>query len=332
MKHLKTIFGKLSLIALVLTTLVLLMLTLTSCSLNDSDYSALITPPSAQQFAGIRAQSLENITQHFEFDADDGFITLTTDNGVDIYIDANCLSKNGNAVTGTVALEYVEIFKKGNMITTNKPTMGIMANGDKAMLVTGGEFYLEASQDGVALETNCPMRIKVPTSLTGGDDPEMIMWQGIIDENGDLAWEEETDIEGEAGVFLQGENYYAFVQNFGWTNIDRFFSDPRPKTTIKVQPPIGYTYENSAVYLSYDGEDSGLAILDTFDNGLFSEHYGQIPIGLECHIVFVTEDNGQWRYAIKAVTIAQNQITSFIIEESTIATEAELISIVNNLP
>lgn len=332
MKYLKTIFGKLSLIALILTTLTLLMLTLTSCSLNDNDYSAHIIPPSAQQFTSIRAQSLENITQHFEFNADDGYIMLTTENGVELSIYANCLSKNGNAVTGTVALEYVEIFEKGNMITTNKPTMGIMANGDKAMLVTGGEFYLQATQDGVALETNCPMRIKVPTSLTGGDDPEMIMWHGIIDENGDLAWEEEGDIGGEVGVFVHGGNYFAFVQNFGWTNIDRFYSDPRPKTTIKVEPPIGYTYENSAVYLSYDGENSALASLDTFNNGLFSEHYGQIPIGLQCHMVFVTEYDGLWRYAIKAVTIAENQVTSFIIEETTTATEAELISIVNNLP
>lgn len=75
MKYLNTIFGKLSLVALVLTTLTLLILTLTSCSLNDSNYSALIIPPSAQQVADIRVQSLENITQHFEFNADDGFIT-----------------------------------------------------------------------------------------------------------------------------------------------------------------------------------------------------------------------------------------------------------------
>ncbi|MBA6151688.1 hypothetical protein [Gelidibacter maritimus] len=332
MKYLKTIFGKISLIALVLTTLTLLMLTLTSCSLNDNDYTAQIMPPTAQQFAGIRAQSLENITQHFEFNADDGYISLTTNNGVEVSIYANCLSKDGNPVTGAVALEYVEIFEKGNMITTNKPTMGRMSNGDKAMLVTGGEFYFEATQDGIALEINCPMIIKVPTSLTGGDDPEMIMWQGSIDDNGDLTWEEEGDVAGEAGLFIQGGNYLAFVQNFGWTNIDRFYSDPRPKTTIKIQPPLGYTYENSAVYLSYDGEDSGLALLDTFDNGLFSEHYGQIPIGLDCHIIFVTEDNGVWRYATKAVTIAENQVTAFSIEESTVATEAELISIVNNLP
>ena len=332
MKYLKTFFGKLSLLTFIAVTLTLLTLTLTSCSQNDKDYSATIIPPSAQQFSNIRALSLENITQHFEFNADDGSISLLTENGVKIAINANCLSKNGDVVSGTVALEYVEIFKKGNMITTNKPTMGILPNGDKAMLITGGEFFFEATQNGVPLEINCAMEIIVPVSLTGGEDPEMIMWNGIIDADGDLAWDEEEQRDGKAGVFPEGGKYYAFVQKFGWTNIDRFYSDPRPKTIIKVQPPSGYNYQNSAVYLSYDGESSALAQLDTFDEGLFSEHYGQIPIGLKGHLLFVTEDNGVWRYKIKPLTIAENQITSFTIEETTTATEAELILIINSLP
>lgn len=332
MKNSKTSFGKLGLFTLTAITIALLTLTLTSCSLNDNDSVVRVTPPTAHQFANLRAKSLENITQNFEFDADDGNISLTTANGVKILINANCLTKNGDAVSGMVDLEYVEIFEKGNMITTNKPTMGIKPNGDKALLLTGGEFFFEATQDGTLLDIQCPINIIVPTSLTGGNDPEMIMWNGIIDENGDLAWAEEEQRDGKGGVFIEGEEYYAFVQNFGWTNIDRFYNDPRPKTTIKVQPPTGYTYENSAVYLSYDGEDSGLAQLDTFDEGLFSEHYGQIPLGLECHLIFVTEDNGVWRYKVKALTIAENQITTFDIEETTVATEAQLISIINSLP
>lgn len=340
-KHLKTSIGKTSLFALVITTLILLVLTLVSCSSSDKeDIDLIIPPPSSQQFAELRAKSLENITQYFEFNADDGYISLITANGVEILIDTYCLSKNGESVNGMVNLEYVEIFEKGNMITTNKPTMGYLPNGDKALLLTGGEFFFEATQDDVSLDIHCPITIVVPTSLTGGDDYEMIMWNGIIDEDGDLTWDEETfdrDCDGdcpdgESGLFIENEKYYAFVNNFGWTNIDRFYNDPRPKTTLKVKPPTGYNYKNSAVYLSYDGESTGLAQLDTFDDGMFSEHYGQIPIGLECHLLFVTEDNGVWRYAIKPVTIAENEVYSFSIDDTTTATEAELIVIVNGLP
>ena len=70
MKHLKTFFGKLSLVTLIVVTLTLLSLTLTSCSKSDNDYIMTIIPPSPQKFASLRAQSLQNITQHFEFNAD----------------------------------------------------------------------------------------------------------------------------------------------------------------------------------------------------------------------------------------------------------------------
>ena len=77
MKYLNKFFGKLSLIALIVTTLILLTFSLTSCSQNDNDDIMTITPPSAQQFAGIRTQSLDNITQRFEFNAIPGDAGLT---------------------------------------------------------------------------------------------------------------------------------------------------------------------------------------------------------------------------------------------------------------
>ncbi|MGY0393571.1 hypothetical protein ACW5R3_13575 [Bizionia sp. KMM 8389] len=319
---------------------ILLALTvLISCDVNDdgSIIHASNNTPTSDEFSDIRKQALENITQHFQFNADDGYITLTSANGVTISLNGNCLTKSGNPVTGFVDLEYVEIFERGNMLTTNKPTMGILPNNDQALLVSGGEFFLEATQNGIALETNCSLNLTVPASLTGAPDEDMILWTGVIDENGDLVWEEaENDgaNQVENNVFVEGASYYALFGEFGWTNIDRFYNDPRPKTTIQAQVPVGYNADNSAVYLSYDGEDSGLARLDTYDEttGLFSEHYGQIPIGLECHVIFATEDNGNWRYATKAVTIAANDIITFTLAETAIATETELISIINNLP
>jgi len=284
--------------------------------------------PTALEFKDIKEQALENHIQNFQFDGSDGSITLTSEHGVQISINTNCLTLNGNPVTGTIDLEYVELFEKGNMLTTNKPTMGEKPNGDKAMLLSGGEFLLEATQNGVAIETNCNIQLIVPNSLTGGADPAMTLWEGNIDEEDNLAWDEVEDATGQGGVFVEGGEYYAFLGQFGWSNIDRFYNDPRPKTLIQAQAPVGYNFTNSAMYLSYDGEDTGLASLDTYDGGtnLFSEHYGQIPIGLECHVIFATEDNGTWRYAVKAVTIAADHIITFDFSETALATEAEIIT------
>lgn len=222
------------------------------------------------------------------------------------------------------------------MLTTNKPTMGVMPNGDKALLISGGEFYIEATQNGTPLDISCDIQLGIPGDLTGGIDNDMILWTGTIDEDGNLAWEEDKreDANGENGIFFEGNLYYAFVGDFGWTNVDRFYNDPREKTTILVDAPEGYDNTNCAIYLSYDGEDSGLANLDTYDSntGLFSEHYGQIPIGLECHVIFVTEENGNYKYAIKGVTISENETITFTEDETSVVTETQLINIINNLP
>ncbi|MEM5538833.1 hypothetical protein [Olleya sp. AS48] len=327
MKNLKTIFGT------VLMTLTLL----TSCETKDdgdNDFDNAIDIATAQEFKNIKDTALANLTQNFTFNADDGNISLTSANGVQININGNCLTLNGNSVTGQVQLEYVELFEKGNMLTTNKPTMGTLPNGDKTLLISGGEFFIEATQNGSALDTTCGLQLIIPASLTGGADPLMSLWEGEIDAEDNLTWDEVEDATGQGGVFVEGSEYYGLLQGFGWSNVDRFYSDPRPKTLIQVQAPIGYNFTNSAVYLSYDGEDSGLAALDTYDGtlNLFSEHYGQIPIGLECHVIFVTEDNGVWRYAIKPVTIVANDIITFTMDDTTTGTEATLTALINGLP
>ncbi|MDO5979357.1 hypothetical protein [Flavivirga spongiicola] len=318
----------------ILATFLMSALLLTSCSKNDD--GDILIRPTAEDFNNLKEAALENLTQTFQFNADDGNVTLTSEKGVQIYISSTCLTLNGNAVTGTVDVEFVELFDKGSMLTTNKPTMGTLPNGDKALLISGGEFFVNATQDGVALETNCGFQMQIPADLTGGVDNDMILWEGEIDENGNLAWDEvrEDAAGGQGGVFGEGNQYYGFFQSFGWSNVDRFYNDPRPKTTILVGVPEGYNNTNSSVFISYDGEDTGLANLDTYDaeTGLFSEHYGQIPIGLECHIIFATEDGDNWKYAIKAVTITENGVITFTDGETSVATEAQLTTIINGLP
>lgn len=313
----------------------LLNLGLISCN-NDDDNND--SPPSEAQFKALRDVALVNITQNFQFNAQDGPTSFTSAKGVVLEINGNCLTLNGNAVTGNVNIEYVEIFDKGTMLTTHKTTLGRMFNGDLAMLDSGGEFYINATQNGQQLALTCGMSLTVPTSLTDGEDTGMTLWEGTIDAEGNLEWDEMNGAAGQGGVEVIGQGtsatYYAVFSNFGWTNVDRFYNDLNPKTTILVTVPTGYTSNNSAVYLHYDGLGSSLANLDTYNSttGQFSEHYGQIPIGLACHIIFATEENGQWRYGIKGVTIAANAVYSFILTETVVGSEAQLIAAINALP
>jgi hypothetical protein len=302
-----------------------------SCTSTDEP---TIIPPTAAAFKGINEAGIKKNTQNFTATAGSGIITLTSAKGVVINFNGDCLTKNGNPVTGAIDVEFVELFDKGNMLISNKPTMGIMPNGDHNLLISGGEFFIKATQGGQELATTCSINLKVPTSLTGGVDNTMTLWNGIINTDGELAWADARDAGangGKGGVQAEGNNYYVTFGNFGWTNVDRFYSDPRPKTTILADAPDGYDNTNSAIYLSYDGEGTNaLAKLDTYTAaGLFSEHYGQIPIGLACHVIFVTEDNGNWRYAIKAVTVQAGDVYTFTLAETTVGTEAQLVAAIN---
>ena len=317
--------------------LVLASIALTSCSKDDNNQTPV---PTAAAFNAIRENALDGITQTFTLDASAGATTFTSVKGVQLTINGSCLTKNGNPVTGNVTIEYKEIFDAGSMLVTDKTTMGKLPNGDMTLIVSGGEFYVNATQGGTELDITCNFQLIIPSTLTGGAQAGMQLWDGTIDVDGNIDWEKQAANPGtgQGGVFVEGTApnapYYAFFNAFGWTNVDRFYSDPRPKTIILAEAPSSYNYDNSAIYLHYDGEASTLAKLDIFNTTTqqFSEHYGQIPIGLQCHVIFATEEAGQWRYAIKPATIAANDVYTFTLAETTLGTEAQLVAAINALP
>jgi len=221
------------------------------------------------------------------------------------------------------------------MLVTNMPSVGQLPSGEQALLVSGGEHFVAATQEGVELRLNQPFTLTAPADNTGGPDDEMVLFRAEGD--GD-AWVEEEDDKG-LRIIENGDEggaaYMGFMSEFGWTNIDRWYSDTRPKTTIHVSVPDGWDDTNSMVYLSYDGEPNALARMDTYDDntGLFSEHYGLIPIGLEVHLIFVTELEGEWSYAIQGTTITDGHLTEFASAESLIETDTDgLVQAINALP
>jgi hypothetical protein len=295
------------------------------------------TPPSAAAFKAITQSGIKKNTQNFTATAGTGVITLTSAKGVVITLNGNALTKNGNPATGAIDITFIELFDKGNMLITNKPTMGVMPDGKKSLLKSGGEFFIKAAQSGVDLVSTGVIQLKVPANLTGTLDTEMLFWAGDTKDPENLAWVNPRNTAGAGGqkdgnVGFGQNSYNMSFGSFGWTNVDKFYNDPRPRTTILAAVPTGYDNANSAIFLSYDGEgQNALAKLDTYNpiTKQFSEHYGQIPIGLACHVIFATEDNGNWRYSIKAVTVAAGDVYTFTLAETTVGTEAQLVAAIN---
>lgn len=328
MKNVKNLFA-MSLMAMVLFY---------GCN-NDDEVNEvvpdeIIETPSPEEFRQLQTSAIDGIKQEAQFEAEDG-IQFESERGVALRIYANTLKLNGEDVTGPVDLEFIEIFDAGSMLITNKPTMGLKEDGSKALLISGGEFYVNVTQNGEQLDVTNHMQLVVPTDLTGGADQDMTLWTGQIDENENLAWEEDRGgADGAGNLFVEGDQYFSFLSDFGWTNVDRFYNDPRPKTSLEVVVPNGYNLQNCSVYLYYDGEPNALAQLDTFNEGSnsFSEHYGQIPIGLEMHVIFVTEEDGEWKYSIQAQTVEDGDIYTFNEDDFIIGSESDVYDAINDLP
>jgi hypothetical protein len=287
--------------------------------------------PSQQEYQALVQNALESRTQEFQIEADGSWKSFTSEQGTVVAINTGCLTLNQSPVSGAVDIKFIEIFDKGSMLVTNKPTMGVTNNGDKSLLISGGEIYIELSQNNSEIEIDCDYQIIVDASLTGGEDTDMTLWEGQFNQDGNLFWEESI---GQIMIEPGTGQYGVFARQFGWNNIDKFYNDPRPKTTISVKVPEGYTILNSGVNLSFDGDNLGLAQLDTFDlsTNAFSEHYGQIPIGLECHVIFLTEEDGNYKYTIKPVTIAENEQIVITDDELMVTTEEQLVQLINDLP
>jgi len=305
--------------------LFLAMASFSSCITEvDLPSEAAQVPPTAAEFKALEETALENMTQNFNLNVSNGYTTFVTVKGVSVSIDPSCLRKNGNPVTGAVQVEIIEIFDRGNMLIANKPTTGQTVSGQKQLLISGGEFYVNAKQDGVQLSTNCGYQIKVPAALTGGADPEMMAFTGSMDTVGDLVWAAATNSEFWLGQGATGEmtEYNAFVASFGWFNCDKFANFSGPMTEISVLLPQGYNNSNSNIYIGLNGEQNTLGYL-----------YGQFPVGLNCYVIFVTEEDGLWSYAVKTEPSLPNGASyTFETSELQTGTALQVIAAINALP
>jgi hypothetical protein len=283
--------------------------------------------------------STEKEIQHFTLDAHMGG-DITGEQGTILKFSGDAFVRlNDEAITGTVDIELIEVYDRASMLLTKRPTNGKNSDGKISTLVSGGEFYVNAIKGGEQLKLKSGFTIVAPTENTGEIDQDMKKFDGKIACEGndcDLLWEEDGDRGIEIGEFQATGGfktaYFVFQSKFGWTNIDRWYNDTRPKTTIFVDVPEGFNNTNCAVYIAYDGEPAALGSFDKYDEdtNLFTEHYGLIPVGLDVHFILVSIVEGEIHYAIQAATITENHVEH--IDDVDSITEAELVELIHALP
>ena len=313
--------------------LLLAVFTFAACEDDGTKDQNAITPPTSAEYKQSCENNLAEIIQTKKFKVAEG-LDFTSEKGVNVKIAANSLYLAGLLVEGEVTFKFVELYKRGEMLSVNRPLMGTDVDGNKGPMTTGGQFYIEISQNGNIVDGN--YTIDVPAENTGDLNTDMSFWVGDVDDSGDILWEEEETGKQAAGGIrgnTEMNNYNVWGKYFGWINIDILSSLPGEKTPILVSVPDGFDNKNSSVYVAYKGKPGTLAYLDVYDteNKLFTEHYGLGPIGLNFYVIFTTIIDDKFIYAIKDVTLEKDKIIKIESGELQSKTKEELIALINEL-
>lgn len=313
------------------------VLAISGCSEKIDDDGVIISPTAFFQ------QNLENAKQRFTIDPTI-YNSLQGAEAILIQISPNSFVDNqGNLVTDPVTVEFIVLFDRTSMLMLGKNTNGTRPLGEVQTMISGGEYYLNAYSGGEQVFLNQNLSVKIAVAYGGTGHFEMRKFNGGGDLNGNPIWEIAMDSlipidtvtvdSMEGGVFGGYVPVYSILENdWGWTNIDRWAGDPRPKTLLYVQVPEGYNGDNCEVYLSYDGEPNALAAFDRWNSEqeMFTEHYGQVPIGLECHFIAVTMIDEVLHYVIQGNTIEENHVE--VISDWMPTTQEELADLIDALP
>ena len=284
-----------------------------------------------ERFLDFYNGTMDSRTQWFSVNANSQF-TVVGDQGTKLICSANNFEHiGGGMVEGMIDIELVEVYNKADMILLDKATSALTEDGSAIdALVSAGEVYVRAYQGGTEINLISPMTVEITTATF---NPDMVKYVEVDGTGDDLLWElaadEDVDVrEGGEGDFVTA--YDILPGEWGWTNLDFMYSDPCAKTDIFVEVPVGYDPSNTEIYLSFDGDPGRLANFDTWDGTMFTEHYGQICIGIDCHFVAVTNIGGVLEYGIQPATIVSGHVEVFT--GFTPITEADLISEINALP
>lgn len=266
----------------------------------------------------LQESYLESIIQEYDVELGEDWIYLTSASGTKIEFWGGTFGYQNSVVNGDAVIKIIEIYDKGTMCATGKHTMS-----DDGLLISGGEFYFRAYKDKKPLyKSNGSLRLQIPVSLTGGMKTDMDVFNQGISLISDEWWSLSPYISETNSVLTNDSIYNMAFNGIGWFNCDKFYDDPRPKQRISIEIPRRFAQSNSKVYLSIDGEAQALGIATS----------GTYPLGLECHLIFVSAEEDKFLYEIQSHTLQENTKVVFDESQMSLVEPEELRDIINDLP
>jgi len=289
----------------IVITLITISISIFACQKKPNAPPANNTFDSLNNFLSANAVQSE----FFNIDAVNGG-SFTSTKGTKVTIKANSLIDNSkNPITGTVKVEFKDIYSKSDMLLSQVPAM--LENG--APLISAGEFFINLSQNNVPIiiVENKPILVQQPlingASIDTGMKPFIVGKVGWtkppIDTSSVLPVSDSLNYLAESYVF----SIYQLLVNSGkgtWCNSDNssFFASYK-QTELNIISDFTPDEYDMSTYLIFKNINSMIY----FENTSGKVTYPYAPIGLSCTIVVVGTKGGNLYSSFTDITISANQ-------------------------
>lgn len=275
------------------------------------DYNNIVTPAtppttisSLQAF--YDAHKPQPVT--FNVDATTGG-TFTTTQGTVVMVPANAFqTQSGGPVTGNVSIEFLDLYKKSDMLYCDKST--VLYYG--APLKSAGEFFIKATQNnqavlmapGQQIDVQQPlMNAQLDTAMQAfaGQDSTGFGW--IPDPNMMLAW-------NQSNYIFSLYQFSTPADSGSWCNSDNSsYFNAYPQTTLTLHANDDPSEYHTDVFLLFSGINSMVHVYGSFPITDFP--YSYAPSGLSCTVVAIGAKDGQLYASFTPITIGNNQTVNF---------------------
>ncbi|RZK52010.1 MAG: hypothetical protein EOO59_14235 [Hymenobacter sp.] len=252
--------------------------------------------------------------------------TLTTSGGARLTFPANSYRLPGGAVaTGTAQVAVREIYSVPDMVLANVPTT-LSARGQ--MLVSGGEFYIRTTQNGVRLQLPPTATVALQSPVPAGQDTtrQLVFNRPFTSPADTLGWRYTNAAPVQ---LLPPASYLAALplDSLSWWNIDQFWHAyaQNPNIPVTVETPLA---TETRVYLRPVGFN-GLARLYNLSTASTSATWqSNMPAGAPMIAVVVQGTGTQLYYGAERFTTQAGQV---IRPTVTAMSEADIVRLIRQL-
>ena len=246
------------------------------------------------------------------------FQTIIGAKGTKVLFNPNSFVTNSGAtVTGTIQIELKEIYTKKDMILS-----GVFPTSNGKPLISGGEFYIKASQNGqeLKLANQSSVTIELPVSNTNstGNMNEFYTRNAVDTTN----WGNAAGAITKVFDSLTATSYYSFaLDSLNWGNCDQFFSLANSNHFGVKIADTSFNGRNTMVVVSYNGLNNAtmLRSYSIANQNFEADHSPYLPVGMNVTFIAISQKGNQWYSAIHSTSIGNNHVENLTLVQTSLS-------------